>query len=197
MRENTIPLDTETNDALDLRLALRLASLRADRGLSLDDLAQASGISRATLSRIERGDTSPSASLLSKLCSVYGISMSRLLADVEAQTPGLIALEAQALWVDPASGFLRRTVSAPARDFQIELVEITLPAGAMVNYDAPTVHGTEQHIWMCEGQLEIALEGKTYRLERGDCLRFHMRGAARFVCPGSSPARYLCVSLQP
>lgn len=197
MRENTPSQDTDTSDALDGRLALRLAHLRSERGLSLDDLAQASGISRATLSRIERGDTSPSASLLSKLCSVYGISMSRLLADVEAQTPGQIKLDAQALWVDPESGFLRRIVSGPARDFQTELVEITLPVGAEVNYDTPTVPGTEQHIWMCEGQLELTLEGNTYRLERGDCLRFHMRGAARFVCSGSSPARYLCVSRQP
>lgn len=182
---------------METRLALRLAALRTERAQSLDELAIASGISRATLSRLERGETSPTASLLGKLCAVYGISMSRLLADVESQSASLVLRAAQPVWVDPESGFHRRMVSPPSRDFKMEMTEVTLPAGGVVCYDAPTVYGTEQHLWMLEGILELSLDGVQYRLTPGDCLRFHMRGAARFACPGPSPARYAALSCAP
>ena len=186
-----------TSAALDLRLAQRLAALRTEHGQSLDDLASRSGISRATLSRIERGISSPSANLLGKLCAVFGISMSRLLAEVEPLTTGLIRHAAQERWIDPAAGFVRRTVSPPARDFHIELVEITLPVGAHVHFDAPTIHGTEQHLWLLEGVLDIHLDACLYHLQAGDCLRFHMHGAAHFHCPGPDVARYAAVSCAP
>jgi len=48
----------------DQALALRLSELRLRQGWSLDDLAARTGISRATLSRIERAETSPTASLM-------------------------------------------------------------------------------------------------------------------------------------
>ena len=54
-------------DSADLRLAQRLSDLRQQQGWSLEALAQQSGISRATLSRVERAETSPTASLLNKL----------------------------------------------------------------------------------------------------------------------------------
>ncbi|HTD05726.1 XRE family transcriptional regulator [Undibacterium sp.] len=191
------PAASELPDPMEMRLALRLAALRAERGQSLDELAIASGISRATLSRLERGETSPTASLLGKLCAVYGISMSRLLADVESQSASLVPRAAQSVWVDPESGFHRRIVSPPSRDFKMEMVEVTLPAGGVVSYDAPTVHGTELHLWMLDGILELTIDGAEYRLTPGDCLRFHMRGAARFVCPGPVSARYASLSCAP
>ena len=80
--------------ALDSRLAARLAALRAERGWSLDQLSQRAGIPRATLSRLERGETSPTAALLGRLCTAYGRTMSRLLAEVEAVACVLI-LECQ------------------------------------------------------------------------------------------------------
>ena len=64
---------------LDERLAARLAELRAQHDWSLDDLAERSGVSRSTLSRLERGEVSPTASLLGRLCSAYGWTASRLL----------------------------------------------------------------------------------------------------------------------
>jgi transcriptional regulator with XRE-family HTH domain len=191
------PAAIEPADAMAQRLALRLAALRTERGWSLDELAVASGISRATLSRLERGETSPTASLLGKLCVVHGTSMSRLLAGVERQTATLIPYASQPVWVDPASGFRRRMVSPPSREFRMEMAEGTLPAGAVVAYDAPIVHGMELHLWMLEGQLELSLDDMQYCLLLGDCLRVHMHGAARFNCPGPADARYAILVCEP
>ena len=65
------------------RLAQRLADPRDERGWSLEVLSDLTGISRASLSRIERAESSPAAALLNRLCSAYGLTMSRLLSEVE------------------------------------------------------------------------------------------------------------------
>ena len=97
---------TETD--LDRRLRLRLQELRTARNWSLDDLARDSGISRATLSRIERGETSPTATQLGRLCTAFGITMSGLLGGLDAASDEFVAAADQRLWIDPATGFRRR-----------------------------------------------------------------------------------------
>jgi len=191
-------MDTSSSDtALDSRLAARLAALRAERGWSLDELAQRSGIARTTLSRLERGETSPTATLLGRLCTAYDRTMSRLLAEVEAEPARLLRADEQPLWTDPESGYVRRGVSPPAAGFDAELVEARLPPGADIAYVAPGVAGLEQHIWVLGGILELTVEGITHRLLPGDCLRFRLFGATRFRAPTAEGAYYALVVCRP
>ncbi|MEA2739353.1 MAG: hypothetical protein QOH05_2660 [Acetobacteraceae bacterium] len=182
---------------MDARLAARLASLRAERGWSLDVLAERSGISRTTLSRLERGATSPTASLLGRLCSAYGRTMSRLIAETEAEAPQHVRAADQAIWVDPETGFRRRGVSPPAAGLDAEIVEAVLPAGAVIRYAAPPVQGLEQHVWMLGGTLELTVDGMVHRLEPGDCLRFRLFGSSTFNALGPDNARYVLVVCHP
>jgi transcriptional regulator with XRE-family HTH domain len=182
---------------IDIRLATRLSVMRQEHGWSLDELAERSGISRATLSRMERAETSPTASLLGRLCTAYGRTMSRLMAEVEADLPHLIRSDEQPLWVDPETGFRRRTVSPPATGYAAELVAGELPPGAVISYDAPPIAGLEQHVWMLDGLLELSVESTTYRLGRGDCLRFRLFGRSRFACPGPEAAHYIIAICRP
>ena len=64
---------------IDVRIAARIRELRAERGLTLDGLAEAADVSRAMLSRIERGESSPTAHLLGKICNGLGVTLSALL----------------------------------------------------------------------------------------------------------------------
>ena len=183
--------------ALDSRLAARLAALRAERGWSLDQLAQRSGIPRTTLSRLERGETSPPAALLGRLCTTHGRTMSRLLAEVEAEPARLLRADEQPVWTDPETGYVRRSVSPPAAGFDAELVEARLPPGADIAYAAPGVQGLEQHIWVLAGVLELTVEGATHRLEPDDCLRFRLFGATRFRASADNGAHYALVVCRP
>jgi transcriptional regulator with XRE-family HTH domain len=184
-------------DVMEQRLAQRLAALRIERGWTLDELSRQSGISRATLSRLENCETSPTANILGKLCAVYGLSMSRLLAGIDEDSANLVPAAKQAVWMDPQSGFQRRMVSPAARGFKMEVTEITLPPKANVSYDMPTVYGTELHLWMLQGTLDLTLAGAVYHLKTGDCLRFHMSGSAHFSNPGAKPVRYALLSGDP
>ena len=63
----------ESIDQFEKHVAERLKRLRLERGLTLDQLADLSGVSRAMISRIERSEASPTAALLARLCSALGV----------------------------------------------------------------------------------------------------------------------------
>ncbi|WP_217145904.1 helix-turn-helix domain-containing protein [Streptomyces sp. AC627_RSS907] len=187
----------EATDLVDARLAARLAELRAERGWSLDELAERSGLSRSTLSRVERAETSPTASFLNRLCAVYGRTMSRLLSEVEAEPALVVRAAEQPLWEDRASGFARRSVSPPHAGLRGELVEGRLTAGADIAYDRPPVPGLEQHIWVLAGALEVTAQDVGHHLGTGDCLRLRVWGPTRFRCAGPEDARYVLAVVLP
>ena len=180
-----------TPDIGESRLADRLRALRAERRWALDALADKSGVSRASLSRIENGEVSPTAATLGRLAAAFGLSMSRLLAEVEADAPALVACAAQPEWVDPATGFRRRSVSPPAPGFACEMLECELPPHARVAYPLPPHRGMEHHLYLLEGALELMLGDQTFRLHPGDCLRYRLMGASAFHALGDAPAHYI------
>lgn len=196
MAEEVTALDSVL-DPVDLRLAARLAELRAEHGWSLGELADRSGASRSTLSRAERAETSPTAALLNRLCRVYGRTMSQLLSEVESEPVPVVRAGEQAVWEDPSSGFVRRSVSPPAAGLRGELVEGRLTAGADLAYDGPSVPGLEQHLWVLDGTLHVTDREVEHRLAAGDCLRMRVWGATRFRCPGPEDARYALVVVKP
>ena len=177
----------------DARLARRLRELRLERGWSLDDLAARSGVSRATLSRTENAAVSPTAALLGRLCAAFGLTMSRLLAQIELDHPALLPRDAQPVWVDPETGFRRRSISPPSHDFECELLQCELPAGAEIVYPAPPRPGLEHHLYLDSGALELSVDARVYRLAKGDCLRYRLHGASAFKVLQGRPARYFLV----
>ncbi|MFE9095640.1 helix-turn-helix domain-containing protein [Streptomyces sp. NPDC007264] len=184
-------------DPVDARLGARLAELRAERGWSLGDLAERSGVSRSTLSRAERAEISPTAAMLNRLCGVYGRTMSQLLSEVEGEPAPLVRAADQTVWEDPASGFVRRSVSPPHPGLRGELVEGRLVPGADIAYDRPPVAGLEQHIWVLDGTLEVTAQQAGHRLAAGDCLRLRVWGPTRFHCPGPDAVRYALLVVLP
>jgi transcriptional regulator with XRE-family HTH domain len=183
--------------SLDVRIARRLALLRAQRGWSLDALAARTGISRASLSRLERGELSPTASMLGALCTQYGWTLSRLMAEAESGPPSVVRGPGQVTWKDPATGYLRRIISPPHPNLRGELVEVSLPAGASVSYDASPLPGLEHHLWMLDGSVAIEIEGTSFWVEKGDCVRYVLSGSSRFECRSKRPARYLVALVHP
>lgn len=184
-------------DDFEQRLAARLAALRQEQGWSLEQLAERSGVSRAALSRLERGDVSATAVVLGRLCAVYGRPLSSLLAELEGATPQHLPEAQQTVWVDPQTGFRRRGVSPPLPGHRTELIHGELPAGASIDYPIPPQAGLEHHLWVLSGTLELTLDNIRHRLESGDCMRYRLTGASRFHVHGPAPACYLLAITQP
>lgn len=174
----------------DQRLARRLKALRQGRHWSLDQLAQRSGVSRATLSRLENGEVSPTVAVLGKLCPVYGLTLSRLMLLTESDFAPLVAHGDQPVWQDPTAGFTRRFVSPPADPLVGEVLDCTIGPGRLLRYDEPPRPGLEHHLVLIQGQLAVTVDSQTHRLVPGDCLRYRLLGPSSFATPDDSSARY-------
>ncbi|RVV97198.1 helix-turn-helix domain-containing protein [Mesobaculum littorinae] len=171
-------------------LAAHLRSLRTDRGLTLQALAEASGVSRATLSRIENAEASPTAETLGRLAAALSLPISQLLAPLEQDFPAHVPRAAQSLWQDRDAGFERRTLSPPSGRLRLEVIECTLAPHRRIAYDQPAVPGQEHHLVLLSGSLRLSVDGATHDLCPGDCLRYRLRGASCFETQADA-ARYL------
>jgi transcriptional regulator with XRE-family HTH domain len=179
---------------INQRIALRVAALRAERALSLDALAARSGVSRSTISLVERGETSATAVVLEKLAGGLGVALAALFESERAAPGPLMRRAEQAEWRDPASGYLRRNVSPPDHPSPLRIVEVEFPAGRRVVLEgSSSATAIDEQVWMLEGRMTLTLGGVSHRLEAGDCLALHIDGPIEFHNPGPRPSRYAVV----
>jgi transcriptional regulator with XRE-family HTH domain len=180
---------------INRRIARRVRELRDAQGFSLDTLAERSKVSRSNISLIERGQSSPTATVLDKLAAALGVTVASLFEDSAASSaaePSPIARAAeQPVWTDPVSGYIRRNLS-PLMRSPIQLVEVNFPAGQRVAYDSGAREfETHQQVWMIEGVMEMTVNEEHWRLEPCDCLAMRLDGPIVFRNPTQKPARYL------
>jgi transcriptional regulator with XRE-family HTH domain len=177
---------------IDRAIGARVRRLRDERGLTLDALAARSGVSRAMLSRIERGESSPTAQLLAKVCGGLGVTMPMLFAPEASRAEPLSRHTAQPVWRDPGSGYLRRTVSPPGTGSAAEITEVVFPPGATVAFEAQQADA-DQQVWVLDGKLDLTVGDDLYQLESGDCLHMRFGRPIVFHNPYPRPVRYAVV----
>ncbi|MEU6669115.1 XRE family transcriptional regulator [Streptomyces sp. NPDC046727] len=161
-------------DPLVRQIAARVRTERERRRWTLAQLADASGVSQAMISRIERGESSPSAVVLGKLSAAFQLSIASLLALAEGAqdgtepTAGVRRGADTAEWRDPGTGYRRRQISGP--HFPAEVAEIRLPAGARVPYPAAAFAFVRQIVWVLDGRLTFHDGDTVHELDAGDSI---------------------------
>jgi transcriptional regulator with XRE-family HTH domain len=176
---------------IDQKIGARIRELRGQNGLTLDGLAERAEVSRAMLSRIERGESSPTAQLMNKVCGGLGITLSTLFAETPAPLSPLARREAQPVWRDPATRYLRREVSPSGAS--VDIIEVEFPPRRSVAFDNMRLPGVEQQVWVLDGTLEMELGGETFRLAQGDCLRMQLNQPIVFRNPTRRQVRYAVI----
>jgi transcriptional regulator with XRE-family HTH domain len=189
----SIAQSCHTDTDIDARIAARVRDLRAERGLTLDGLARQADVSRAMLSRIERGESSPTAQLLNKICGGLGITLSALFAPTDPPPSRLARRRDQPVWRDPASHYLRRTVSPPGTGSPVDIVDVEFPAGGRVAFDNQRIAGADQHVWVLDGTLDLRLGEEAFRLAEGDCLMMRFDRPIEFRNTTSRMVRYAVI----
>lgn len=179
---------------VDSLLSQRIRELRKSRNYTLDQLAEISGVSRSMISLIERHETSPTAAVLNKLADALGVSLPALfsLESDDGEKLPVSRVADQPVWKDPASGYVRRSLSPVRWESPIELVEVTFSAGETVAFNSPirsvTIH---QQVWILEGKMHITVGAQTWQLGTGDCLAMELGNHIVFHNPSRKPARYV------
>jgi transcriptional regulator with XRE-family HTH domain len=172
-------------------LAARIRLERTARDWSLDHLAKRAGVSRAMISKIERQECSPTATILGRLSGAFGISMSALLANAEADGRRLLRFAEQQVWIDPQTQYLRRAVS-PLTGAPLQLVEVELPPGAKLTFPAKAYSFLHQQLWILSGRLHFTEGSVVHQLHRGDCLQLGHPQDCTYENPSTTAScRYL------
>lgn len=180
------------------RIAARVREIRGRHGLSLEALAEASGVSRSMISLIERGESNPTAVLLEKLATGLGVSLATLFEGPAAPSHPVSRRADQVEWRDPESGYLRRNVSPGGFPSPIQIVEVIFPPGARVAYETAARPGvTHQQVWVLEGTIRMTLGEERFDLSAGDCLAMVLDRPITYHNPTQRPARYCVVIVAP
>lgn len=184
----------------------RLRGERRARGWPIERLAAASGVSRAMISKIERGESSPTAVVVGKLSAALELSVSELLApagqapadsggDVPARARSAGGLVRRAAdtpgWRDPETGYLRRQVSTPR--FPAAVTEVTLPPGAHVPYPAGAYAFIAQLVLVLSGQLTLTDGPDRHVLAAGDTFELGEPRPREFRNDSARDCHYLVI----
>ncbi len=181
---------TSTNAALgdELRRQRKL------KGMSLDDLANASGVSRAMISKIERAQSSPSTSILSKLVDALDTTVARLLGqEVRQHDVVVMRHDQQTVLVDPDTGFSRRILSPilPGRGLDFVMAEMPSKSdtGSLVAHTLPV----EEYVYVLSGSLTVTVGDTRTVLDASDSLYYRADAPHRFENLGRSACKYLII----
>ena len=175
------------------RLGVRVRDLRKERGLTLEELARVSGVSRAMISKLERGEKNPTLVIAARLAEGLGVSLSRLAGVEERREVVVVPKERRMVLRDPETGFERQSLSPTFAGRGVEFLRNVVPEGSTSGDFPPHRKGVEEHIVVESGQLEATLDGKKYRLREGDALYFAADVPHRFDNVGRGECAYYLV----
>ncbi|WP_454616144.1 helix-turn-helix domain-containing protein [Bradyrhizobium cenepequi] len=174
-------------------LAEEIRHFRKKNNFSLEQLAEASGVSRSMISKIERCETVPSTVILSKLAEALGVTFSQLMAPAVEREIVHIPAARQPILRDEESGFLRRCISPVLPGRGIDWVLNTLPPEAETGNFVAHRRGVEEYIFVLRGRMRVSIGDQRVNLSQGDSLYFQADADHSFLNLGKTPCEYFLV----
>src|SRR5918998_2104586 len=175
------------------RLGGRVRALRQGRGLTLEELAGLSGVSRAMISKLERGEKNPTLVVAAKLAEGLGVTLSQLAGMEERREVVVVPRERRMVMRDPETGFERQLLSPNFGGRGVEFIRNEIPEGSTSGEFPPYRRGVEEHIVVEQGSLRAILGGEEYLLREGDALYFEADVTHRFDNAAAGVCSYYLV----
>jgi transcriptional regulator with XRE-family HTH domain len=166
-------------------------SLRKARGLTLSDLAEASGLSIGYLSLLERDKATPSINALQAISRALGVTAgwffeAGAVPDAERD---LVVRRTRRRRLDFSAGIVDELLS-PSLAGALELLASRFPPGASSG-EEPYTHAGEEAGVVIRGRLELWVDGKSFLLEAGDSFGFPSSLPHRYRNPGTEEAEVI------
>lgn len=178
----------------DELIGKRLRTRRAERGLTLRDLAAQTSLTPSFLSLVERGQTSPSIDSLRRIAEALGVPVLYFLAEDVTDEPVV-------------RGDARRRLQLPESHLTYELlvpdlnrkmlVWISRLDAGTVSAEAPLSHPAEEFLLVLEGRLDVELGDRRFHLAAGDSIYWDGNTPHRFACPPDADAVFLSAITPP
>ena len=174
----------------------RIKALREAGGLSLRDLAERSGVSAPMLSQVERGETSPTLAVASRIAAGLELSLSQLLRLDESDGVTIVHPGERLAGGAAGGGHRYEVLTPPIPGQRAEVSWHTLARGAATGGpDDPPMHepGSRETAVVSGGRVRLVCDGVGYDLEEGDAVTFDADLPHHFENAGAEDTRFLSV----
>ena len=177
-------------------LGASIRALRADKELTLEALAEKSGVSRAMLSDIERGAKSPTIRVLAGIAAALECPVSRLLGEKpqgpQQPTYTVVRRKDRPVSIEPRTDAERHLLAPSFARRGVEVVLLVIPGNSRTSLQ-PYPAGAEVHLTAVRGPIQVRLGNDTFTLGEGDSAQFHPDTEATLVNGEKKAARLFLV----
>ena len=190
------PLEDGGGPATDdtvAKVGHRIRELRNEQGLTLQSLAERTGLSSSMLSLVERGKASPSIGTLVAISAALSVHMIDLLNENSPKPSELVSRLAQQPLFVASDGVRRRVLKTDPRR-GIEFVVNEYEPGTESN-GGPVHHSGYEYGIVLEGELTVEIAGQRYEIRAGDCISFDSNSPHRIFNEGKGHVRALWLNL--
>ncbi len=192
MVENGALAAREVDAAHAQRLGRRIHELRVGRSWTLDVLAERAGVSKAMLSKVERGENNPTLVVATKIAAALGLTMSQLIGADERRRALWLPKEQRVTFHDAATG-IERLLFPAFGSSAVDIVQVVMPAGSSSGDLAPHLTAMEYYLLVERGVVRVTMGDDTYEVGEGDAFYFVADVPHRFDNIGAGEARYVGV----
>jgi transcriptional regulator with XRE-family HTH domain len=183
---------------LEAQIVQKINELRRARNLTLDKLADLTGLTKGYLSRIENSQKSPPVSTLSKIAGALGVDITEFFSH-NSTSPELVDMtitrKGERLKIGDRQtpyGYIYEAMAYRMIGKNMEPYVLTID-NEIYDYDQGFQHIGEEFLYVLEGKLEHHYEGKTYILEKGDSVYFDASKHHYGRSIGMKKAKVLCI----
>ena len=154
------------------KVGARVRSLRRERGLTIEQLAAATGLTKGFISQLERDRTAPSLSSIARICDALGVRLSTIFEREPA--PALVRHDERAQVDNPHTlSFL-----LSSRDeHRFQAIESEVAPGGGAGDELTSLPGEMEFVYVLEGSLELRVGDEVHVLEAGDALTYQLSKA--------------------
>jgi transcriptional regulator with XRE-family HTH domain len=173
----------------------RIRALREAMGLSLRDLAERSGVSAPMLSQVERGETSPTLQVATRIAAGLELRLSQLLR-LDEDGAVVVVRAGEGRQGPKTAGHGYEILTPPLPGQRAELSRHVLAAGAATGGPGdPPMHepGSRETALVESGRVVLICDGQSHELSQGDCVTFDADLPHHFENPGPGEAVLLAV----
>jgi transcriptional regulator with XRE-family HTH domain len=183
-----------TDPADPASVGQRVRALREGMGMSLRELALRCGVGAATLSQVERGESSPTLAVAARIADGLELSLSQLLRLDE--TRHVVVVRRGAGRRSSRGGHEIEELTPPLPGQRADVSVHRLEPGTATGGAAdPPIHepGSRETVVVLEGGVELVVDGETHDLGEGDSATFDADLPHHLSNSADEPARLLAV----
>ena len=184
---------TTVEEVSSEKLGYRVRELRRAKGLTLNDLAGSSGVSRAMISKIERGEKNPTLVVAARISEGLGVTLSQLAGIDVRREVVLVPHDRRMVMRDPDTGFERQLLSPTFGNRGVEFIRNVIPEGSTSGEFPPHKRGVKEYVVVERGRVAAILDGEEHVLEEGDAVYFEADVTHRFDNVGVGECSYYLV----